>query len=135
MDGLSEIVGKDITEDGRVGKGKEFPDCVKLIVGTEALPADGEVVPFQLGDTVIPDVELVISEVTEIESLGSDSVGNGKRVPVWEMLIVGTETFPPDGEVVMFQLGTTLSLRPVLAIDDGLEDDRVVVGNGRKVSD
>jgi hypothetical protein len=114
----SDSVGKDDLEDGIVGKGNELSDCVRLTVGTETLPVNGEVVLFQLGGTVILDVGLITSEVTEREPLGSDSVGNGTKVLVWEMLIVGIETFPPDGAAVLFQLCTTLSLRPVLVMDD-----------------
>lgn len=95
MDVPPENVGGDALNDVLAGKVKEPSVCVGLVVGTEALPVGREVVPFLLGPPVLTDVEPASSDVVESESLGSDSVGNGMKVPVREILAVGVEKLPP----------------------------------------
>jgi hypothetical protein len=118
VDVFPERVGKDLVGAGVAGKGNEISVWVRLIVGTEALPVDGGVVPFQLRATELLNLELVTPSEVGIVSLGSDTVENGTGVPVREILIVGIVAFPPDGEAVLFQPGMELPLRGVLAIDD-----------------
>ncbi|CAG7554736.1 unnamed protein product [Fusarium equiseti] len=111
VDVFPERVGKDLVGAGVVGKGNEISVWVRLIVGTEALPVGGGVVPFQLGATELLNVELVTFSEVETVLLGSDWVGN--------------DTLSPEGKEVLFQLGAELVPGVTSAEDDRLGNDNV----------
>lgn len=99
-------VGKDTLGREPVGKGIEVLVCERLIVGTETLPPVGKVVPFRPGTPLLPPTELVKSpELVDSDSVGRGSVGNGTKLLVRDMLMVGIEIFPLGEEAVPFRPG------------------------------
>lgn len=67
-----------------------------------------------------------------MDSLGNGRVGNGTKVPVLDILIVGIDAFPPGTEVVLFQLESTLLLAPESVVRDSVGSGRP--GMGTEVS-
>lgn len=67
-----------------------------------------------------------------MDSLGKGRVGNGTKVLVLDILIVGIDRFPPRAEVVLFQLEGTLLLAPESVVRDSVGSGRP--GMGAEVS-
>lgn len=62
------------------------------------------------------------------DSLGNGRVGNGTKVPVLDIPIVGMDTFPPEAEVVLFQLDSTLLPAPESVVRDSVGSGRPGMG-------
>lgn len=101
-----DTVDKDTLGREPVGKGAEVLVCERLIAGTEMLPPVGKAVPFRPGTPLLPPAELAKSlELVDSDSVGSGSVGNGTKLTVRDMLMVGIERFLLWEEAVPFRPG------------------------------
>lgn len=103
----------DSLGNGRVGNGTKVPVLDILSVGIVTFPPEAEVVLFQLESTLLLAPESVVRD-----SVGSGRPGMEAEVSVRGTLIVGTDTLPPVGKDVLFQLGAKLPLEVASSEDD-----------------